>query len=239
MLEIIEGELSPWFQQRLKGHLRSCPACQLEHRALQELYHEVKGLPMPQVTEPLETDFLGVVRQKIRAEGIEPYPSLWNRGGQRFLSLFRRPLLSYSFLVVLVGLVLGGLLFWFLYFRGGRVDLADLSPDEVDQAWNLIAPSREVDVELIALLEDLSPEEITSFSEELEVEIEPDLIPSEVPILPSGYLNSGYFYYDLYDLSPEEIEQIIQQLSIQGTSPPSPKKEGGGTHLFEYQLTSL
>lgn len=239
MLEMIEGELSSSLQQRLKGHLRSCPGCQMEHHALQELYHEVKGLPMPQVTEPLETDFLDIIRQKIRAEGIEPYPYFWTRGGRRILSLFRRPLLSYSFLVVIVGMVIGGLLFWFLYSREGRVDLADLSAEEVYQAWDLIAPSREVDVELIALLEDLSPEEITSFSEELEVEIEPDLIPSEVPILPSGYLNSGYFYYDLYDLSPEEIEQIIQQLFIQGTSPPSPKKKGGGAHLFENQLTSL
>ena len=229
ILEMIEGELSPSLQQRLERHLRSCPPCQKEYDTLQELYSTVKDLPLPQVAEPLGAEFLGLVRRRIRAEAIEPSPSRWHRGGWRILSPFRRPLLAYSSLVVFVGLVIGGILFWLFYFRGIQVDLADLSPEEVEQTWELISPDEEVDMELIALLESLSSEEITSFSEELEVEVEPDLILPEVPILPSGYLNSGYFYDDLSDFSPEEIEQIIQQLSVKGASYSLPKREGGGT----------
>ena len=232
ILEMIEGELSPSLQQRLKRHLRSCPTCQKEYDILQELYCTVKSLPLPQVTEPLGTDFLGLVRQRIKAEGIEPSPLRWNRWWWRILSLFRRPLLAYSSVVVLVGLVIGGIFFWFFYSSRVQVDLAGFSPEEVTQAWELISPDGEVDMELIALLESLSSEEITSFSEELEVEVEPDLILPEVPILPSGYLNSGYFYDDLSDFSPEEIEQIIQQLSDKGASYPSPQKEGGGAQPF-------
>ncbi|TKJ34938.1 hypothetical protein CEE39_01870 [bacterium (candidate division B38) B3_B38] len=232
MLEMVEEGLSPLLQQRLKVHLESCPTCQGEYDALQELYYTVKGLPLPQVAEPLGTEVLGLVRQRIRAEGIEPSLSLWNRGGWRILSLFRRPLLAYTSLVVIVGLVIGGILFWFSYSQRVTVDLSDLTLDEVEQAWELISPEMEVDMELIALLDSLSPEEISSFSDELKVEVEPDLILSEVPILPSGYLNSGYFYYDLSDFSPEEIEEIIQQLSDKGSSNPSPQKEGGGARLF-------
>ena len=228
ILEMIEGELSPSLHQRLKKHLRSCPTCQVQYNALQDFYYTVKDLPLLEVAEPFGADFLGLVRQKIRAEGIEPSPSLWNRGGWRIFSLFHRPLLAYTSVVVIIGLVIGGILFWLFSSREVQVDLIDFSLEEVEQAWELISPDMDVDMELIALLDSLSPEEITSFSEELKVEVESDPILSEVPILPSGYLNSGYFYYDLSDFSLEEIEEIIQQLSVKGASYPSPKKEGGG-----------
>ena len=228
MLEMIEGEISPALQQQLKRHLQSCPTCQGEYDALRELYYEVKGLPLPQETEPLGSDFLALVRQRIRAEGIEPSPSRWSRWEWKIPSLVRRPLLAYTSLVVVVGLVTAGILLW-LFFQGDKVDLSEFTPEEVEQAWELISPEKEVDMELIALLDSLSPEEITSFTDELKVEVEPDLILSEVPILPSGYLNSGYFYDDLSDLSSEEIEQIVQQLSVKEPSNPSPQKQGGGT----------
>ncbi|MDH5714212.1 MAG: hypothetical protein OEZ30_01460 [Candidatus Aminicenantes bacterium] len=227
MLEMIEGEISPALQQRLKGHLLSCLTCQGEYDALRELYYEVKGLPLPQETEPLGSDFLVLVRQRIRAEGIEPSPSRWSRWGWRIPSLVRRPLLAYTSLVVVAGLVTAGILLW-LFFQGDKVNLSEFTPEEVEQAWELISPEREVDMEFIALLDSLSPEEITSFTDELKVEVESDLILSEVPILTSGYLNSGYFYDDLSDLSPEEIEQIVQQLSVKESSNPSPQKQGGG-----------
>ncbi len=228
MLDMIEGRLNPSLQQQLKRHLQSCPACQREYDALRELYYEVKGLPLPQETEPLGSDFLALVRQRIRAEGIEPAPSRWSRWEWKIPSLVRRPLLAYTSLVVVAGLVTAGILLWLFFFQGDKVDLSEFTPEEVDQAWELITPEREVDMELIALLDSLSPEEITSFSDELKVEVEPDLILSEVPILPSGYLNSGYFYDDLSDFSSEEIEQIVQQLSVKESSNPLPQKQGGG-----------
>lgn len=227
MLEMIEGAQSPALQQQLKRHLKSCPACQGEYDALRELYYEVKGLPLPQEAEPPGSDFLALVRQRIRAEAIEPSPSRWSRWGWRIPSLVRRPLLAYTSLVVVVGLVTAGILLW-LFFQGDKVNLSEFTPEEVEQAWELISPEKEVDMELIALLDSLSPEEITSFTDELKVEVESDLILSEVPILPSGYLNSGYFYDDLSDLSPEEIEQVVQQLSVKESSSPSPQKQGGG-----------
>ncbi|MFB0518519.1 MAG: zf-HC2 domain-containing protein [Acidobacteriota bacterium] len=228
MLEMIEREISPALQQQLKRHLQSCPTCQGENDALRELYSEVKGLPLPQETEPLGSDFLGLIRQRIRAEGIEPSPSRWSRWGWKIPSLVRRPLLAYTSLVVVVGLAIAGILLWYSYSQRVTVDLSEFTPEEVEQAWELISPEKEVDMELIALLDSLSPEEITSFTDELKVEVEPDLILSEVPILASGYLNSGYFYDDLSDLSPEEIEQIVQQLSVKEPSNPSPQKQGGG-----------
>lgn len=239
MLELIEGELSPSLHQRLKRHLRRCPTCQMEHDAVQELYYTVKSLSLPESAEPLADDFLHGVRQKINAEEIAPSPSRWSRWGWKIPSLVRRPLLAYTSAVIIVGLVIGGILFWLFYSRGAQVDLAEFSPEEVEQAWELISPEREVNIEFIALLDSLSPEEIASFSEELKVEVEPDLILSEFPILPNGYFNSGYFYYDLSDLSPEEIEEIIQQLSVKGASNPSPEKEGGGANPYGEQFASL
>jgi len=229
MLDIIEGELSPSMHQRLERHLRSCSKCQEEYDFIQDFYYTVKGLPLPKVAEPLAGDFLRVVRQKIRAAEMEPAPSLKDRWGWRILSYFRRPLMAYASVVIIVGLVIGGLLFWLSYSRDAQVDLAGFSQEEVEDTLVLISADREIDMELIELLERLSPEEITSFSQELEVEVEPDLIFPDAPILPSGYLNSGYFYDEISDFSPEEIEEIIQQLSVKEASYPSPKKEGGST----------
>ncbi len=119
-MDLLANELSAQEQQAMHTHLAHCPACQHELQAVQQLWHTMGNLPVPEPSEQLRPRFYSMLAE---FQAAELQKKRWSLAGlvqqlQEWWQPDYATRLAYSMVLLVVGLAAG-------YGLRGRGEAAD------------------------------------------------------------------------------------------------------------------